>query len=128
MTFNINNQTAGIINNVSGDQRIDGEQHGTVIGIDEARRAAGQLREVVGSLSFPAQTGDEARSRASEIESELTTDDPDRFRIADALDQVTRILKSAGSLAAAGAAALGPIQTLAAWLGEIGQPILHILT
>jgi predicted component of type VI protein secretion system len=34
---------------------------------------------------------------------------------------------SAGTLATAGNVLIGPLQTLAAWLGDIAQPVLHLL-
>jgi len=44
MTFNIGGQNAGIINNVAGDQHITGQQHGTLVTTEDARRVLGDLR------------------------------------------------------------------------------------
>ncbi len=47
MTFNIGNQSGGVINNVAGDQHITGGQHGTLVSTEDARRAVGELRRAV---------------------------------------------------------------------------------
>ena len=53
--------------------------------------------------------------------------EPDRARIAPRLERLTRILLAAGSLASAGSALVGPLGTLAHWLGALGAPILGLL-
>jgi len=143
MTFNIGNQTGGIINNVAGDQRIAGGQHGTVVTTEAALRAVQQLRDGLATTEvtteatteaatnaatgLDGQTAAEARERVDEIDTELRAPQPDRPRIAAVLERLTRVLAAAGSLAAAGAALIGPLRTLAGWLGTLGEPILRLL-
>jgi hypothetical protein len=127
MTFHIGNQTGGVINNVAGDQRVSGGQHGTVVSTEAALRAVQQLRNGLGPAKLDASTAAEARERVDEIDSRIREAQPDRPRIAAALERLTRLLVAAGSLAAAGAGLLGPLQTLAGWLGTLGEPVLRLL-
>lgn len=127
MTFNIGNQTGGVINNVAGDQRITGGQYGTVVTTEAAISAVQQLREGLATAKLDGQAAAEARERVDEIDSHLRAPQPDRPRIAAVLERLTRILAAAGSFAAAGAGLIGPLQTLAGWLGSLGEPILRLL-
>lgn len=64
MTFTIGNQTAGVINNVAGDQRVTGGQHGTVAGLESARQAAEELRRAVLQVPLEQATARVAGLRA----------------------------------------------------------------
>jgi len=126
VTFNIRNQTAGVINNVAGNQHV-GIQRGRVVGTDDARQAFADLREALLTVSLPPQAEAEARTRVKQIDAEIKEPEPDRNRVAESLRRLTRLLSSVGAFAAAGTALIGPLQTLAAWLGELGQPIMQLL-
>jgi len=52
---------------------------------------------------------------------------PDKHRAVGPLKRLVKLLADAGSLATAGAALLGPLQTLAGWLGAHGAAILSLL-
>lgn len=125
MTFNIHNQTADMINNVAGDQHV-GVQQGRV-GTDEARQAVATLREALMTVSLPPGANAEARARVNQVDAVMKEPEPDRSQVADSLRRLTRLLSSAGALVAAGTALVGPLQTLATWLGELGQPIMQLL-
>jgi CO/xanthine dehydrogenase Mo-binding subunit len=127
MTFHIGSQTGGIINNVAGDQRVTGGQYGTVVTTEAALRAVHELREALRAAALDARTATEARARVEEIDTELRTPQPDRSRVAGRLERLTRLLAAAGTLATAGVALVGPLQTLAGWLGTLGEPILRLL-
>ena len=127
MTFNIRNQTAGVINNVAGDQHVTGAQQGMMVGTDAARRAVTELREALMTVSLPPNTTAEAQARVEQIDVAMKEPEPDRSRVADSLRRLTQLLSSVGSLAVAGTALIGPLQTLATWLGELGQPIMRLL-
>jgi hypothetical protein len=127
MTFNITNQTGGVINNVAGDQRISGGQAGSVVTLDAARAAARQLRAAVTAAPLPPGIAATARTEAAELDAEMRGAAPDRPAVAERLHRLTRALAGAGSLAAAAASMIGPIQTLAGWLGRLGEPVAHIL-
>ena len=127
MNFNVGNQNAEIINNVGGNQYNAGGQQGTVILAQEAQRAVHDLRDGLTATTLDENAAAEARTQLAEIDTAMRTPEPDRSRIAYVLKRLTRLLVTAGSLSTAGAALIPPLQTLAQWLGTLGEPILHML-
>jgi hypothetical protein len=127
MTFNIGSQTGGVINNVGGDQRIVGGQQGNVVTPEVARQAVRDLRDGLAAVRLDETTAAEASARVEEIEADIQTQTPDRSRIARSLERLTRLLVAAGSLTSASVAIVGPLQTLAGWLGTLGEPVLRLL-
>jgi hypothetical protein len=127
MSPQIRDQHAGVINNVDGDQVIYGGQHGTVITSGDARRAVHDLRDALAGATLDDATAAEARARVAEIDAEVHAPAPDKERAADPLRRLVKLLTNAGSLATAGAALIGPLQTLAGWLGAHGAAILGLL-
>jgi hypothetical protein len=125
MTFNIGNQNAGVINNVAGDQRIEGGQHGMLVSTGEARRAVRDLRAGLASARLDRATAAAARTQLEAIEGAMRAPEPDKPRVAQALRRFTQLIVATGSLVAA---LVNPVQTLAGWLGALGAPILHALT
>jgi hypothetical protein len=151
MSLNIGQQTAGVINNAGGDQWIYGQQ-GAVVTDEGARRAVAELRDALArpegpglarpegpalarpegpALARPEGPGRAAaaqmHARVAEIDAAMQARQPDKSRVAQLLERLTRLLAAAGSLTAAGAAVIGPLQTLAGWLGALGAPILRLL-
>lgn len=127
MTFNIGNQSGGVINNVAGDQHITGEQHGTLVTTQDAYRALGDLRHAMTTAGLGEGTAADAHADIAEMDAALQADQPDRPRFARALERLTRLLSAAGSLASGSAALLGPLHALAGWLGALGGPVLALL-
>ena len=127
MTFNIGSQSGGVINNVAGDQHITGQQHGTLVTTEDARRALGDLRHAVTATGLGEAAAADAHAQVAEMDAALQAGQPDRPRFARALERLTRLLSAAGSLATSGAALLGPLHALAGWLGALGGPILSLL-
>lgn len=127
MTFNIGGQNAGIINNVAGDQHITGQQYGTLVTTEDARRALGDLRGAVTTAGLGRDTAADAHAHVAEMDAALQVGQPDKPRFARALERLTQLLAAAGSLASGGAALLGPLHALAGWLGALGGPILALL-
>jgi hypothetical protein len=127
MTFNIGSQSGGVINNVAGDQHITGQQHGTLVTTEDARRALGELRHAVGTAGLGEATAADAHADVAEMDAALQAEQPDRPRFARVLERLTRLLAAAGSLASSGAALIGPLHALAGWLGALGGPILSLL-
>jgi len=127
MTFNIGGQNAGIINNVAGDQHITGQQHGTLVTTEDARRVLGDLRGAVTTAGLGTDTAVDADAHVAEMDAALQPGQPDKPRFARALERLTQLLAAAGSLASGGAALLGPLHALAGWLGALGGPILALL-
>jgi len=127
MTFHIGQQTAGVINNVGGDQRIDGGQQGTVVTGKDARRAVRELRNALAGVALDDATAAEARAQVAEIDAAVHAPQPDKHQAAGPLKRLVKLLADAGSLATAGTAIVGPLQTLAGWLGAHGAAILSLL-
>ncbi len=128
MTFNIGSQNAGVVNNVAGDQRITGGQHGTLVTTEDAVRTVGELRAALDQLDLDGQTSAAAEEHVDAIESGLRRDPgPDRAKVAGILERLTRLLTAAGAVTTAGVALVGPLQALAGWLGSLGAPTLALL-
>lgn len=127
MTFNIGNQSGGQINNVAGDQYISGGQHAIVISTADARDAAEALSRALSRTALTRRQAAAADTAAVEIEAGMQAEQPDRHRVAAALERLTRLLSAAGALATAGTALLDPIRALAGWLGAMGSSVLHLL-
>ena len=127
MNIRIGSQHGGIINNVEGSQVIHGGQHGSLVTAADARRAVRDLRDVLAGLPLDGTTAAAARAQVAEIETAVHAADPDKPRTAGTLGRLIRLLTDAGSLAAAGTALIGPLQTLAGWLGMHGAALLGLL-
>jgi hypothetical protein len=127
MSIRIKNQHGVVVNNVDGDQVIYGGQHGTVIASEDARRAARDLRDALAGAGLDDATAAQARVQVAEIEAAVHAPEPDKGRAAGPLKRLVELLGDAGSLATAGAALIGPLQTLAGWLGAHGAAIFSLL-
>jgi hypothetical protein len=127
MSIHIKNQHAGVINNIDGNQVVYGGQHGTAISSADARRAVHDLRDALGRAALDDATAAEARARVAEIDAEVHALEPDKERAVGPLQRLVKLLTDAGSLATAGAALIGPLQTLAGWLGAHGAAIIGLL-
>lgn len=130
MSFNIGNQNAGVVNNVAGDQHIQGGQHGVSISRDDAASAASALREILattdlGNLSVEERA--DVHEAAAEIDEELSQPHPSAEKVGGRLEHLTKLLSAAGALAGAGGALLAPLTNLAQWLGPLGSAILRLL-
>jgi hypothetical protein len=123
VVFNIHNQTGGVINNVEGDQHIRGGQHGRVPPIADVRQAVQELRTALRASNLDDTDYESVREYLNEIDSEIKRGEPARESIADRLTKITEIVGAAGTLASLA----GPIQTIVAWLGSLGQPIAKLL-
>ena len=127
MSIHIKNQHGVVINNVDGDQMVYGGQHATVVTSEDARRAVHDLRDALAGAALDNATVAEARARLAEIDAAVHAPEPDKRRAAGPLKRLVKLLADAGSLATAGAALIGPLQTLASWLGAHGAAILSML-
>ena len=127
MDIHMRDQNAGIINISQGDMSIYEGQHVTVVTDEGARRAVGELRSALATVALDQPAAAKARAHIAEIEAAMQAPQPNKSRVAKTLEQLTRLLNSAGSLATASAAIISPLQTLAGWLGHLGVPILGLL-
>ena len=125
MEIHVQNQTAGVITYVEGNQVVHDGVHGSVVTDRDAWRAVGELREALPSVPLDRRRAAEARSRVAELDAAVRAPRPDKGRAADLLGRLTELLASAGSLTTA--ALTGPLQTLASWLGAHGAAVLGML-
>jgi hypothetical protein len=123
MSFHIGTQNAGVVNNVGGDQHITGGQQGTLVVTPQVREALDALRSAVASADLDGRQGREATRQLDEIEVVVGSATPEPERVAGPLEKLTRLLVAAGPIAAA----VGPLQTLAGWLGQLGAGVLRLL-
>ena len=127
-TFNFSgDQHAEFINDVAHDQYIAGGQNVTVVTAPKARRAVRELRDGLTTTPLDESTAAEARAQLAEIDAAMRAPEPDRSRVKAFLERLTRLLLAAGSLTTASSSLIGPLHTLASWLGALGEPILHML-
>jgi hypothetical protein len=117
MEIHVKNQTAGVINYVDGNQVVNGGLHGIVVTDDDAMQAVSELRQALSRTPLDRPRTVEVRAQVAELDAVVRAPQPDKRRAADILKRLTDLLVGAGSLATAGAALVGPLQTLAAWLG-----------
>ena len=126
MGINVHNQNAGVINNVEGTQNVYGPQSGTVT-IGEVRAAVRSLDEALRDTPMPDDVRREARDHVRAVEDELARPRPDERTVADRLESLGGVLRSTGSVVTAGSALLGPLKTIAAWLGPLAAPLVALL-
>jgi hypothetical protein len=127
MSFHIKNQTAGVITNVDGNQVVYGGLHGTVVTDQDAWRAVRELREALTGVALDGTQAAQARAQVAEIDAAVRAPRPDKRRAGDTLRRLTELLARAGSLTTVSAALIGPLQTLATWLGAHGAAVLSLL-
>lgn len=127
MGITVHNQTAGgAINNVEGTQNVYGSQSGSVT-LGDVQFAVRSLDEALTTTPMPEDARRAARDRVRAIDEEVNRPQPDRERVADHLAGLSKVLASAGSVMNAGSALVGPLKTLASWLGPLAAPVLALL-
>jgi hypothetical protein len=77
----------------------------------------------VGSAALDDAPSREATRQLDEIDAAVGSARPEPERVAGPLEKLTRLLVAAGPIAAA----VGPLQTLAGWLGQLGSGVLRLL-
>jgi hypothetical protein len=127
MNIHIGQQNAGIINNVEGNMWIHGGQQGAIVSDEGARQAVRELQSALATVTLDQSAAARTRAQITEIDTAMHAPQPDKSRVADMLKRLTGLLVATGSLTTATAAIIGPLQTLAGWLGALGAPILHLL-
>lgn len=127
MTFNIGQQQAGTINNVSGNQQITGGQTGVWLSAADLEATVSALRAALTAADLPAPVARAAAREVAEVEASVRAGEPDRPRAAGALERLCRLLTSVGSVVGPAAALVTPISTLAHWLGPLGLAALRLM-
>ena len=124
VAFNIGSQQAGAIYQAAGDQTI--EHGGGTLAIG-ALRAVQELRTALESAAVPPAEKHEVEHALEGVESELETSEPDRSKIAGALERIIGVLGQAGALASAGESLVSPLRSLASFAGAAGATALGLL-
>ena len=127
MTFNIGSQSGGVVNNVAGNQRVEGGQHGVQVSLEDAASAAAMLRKLLARTDLSALSDEERTSvheDAAAITEEMAAPSPSPDKV---VGRLTSVLSAAGAFAGAGAALIGPLSSIASWLGPLGASVLAIL-
>ena len=127
MTFTIGSQHAAVINNVGGDQTIDGGQNVSIASPAEALAFVQQLRSELRLASLTGRSKAAANTALDDIERELRRSEPDKPTIGDRLARMTNVVVSAGALVTGGATLLTAIKGLATWLGTAGVATLALV-
>ena len=82
MSPQIQNQHAVVINNVNRDQVIYGNQYGTVVTSEDARRAVRDLRSALADTALDDATSAQARAEVAEINAAVHAPEPDKGKAA----------------------------------------------
>lgn len=127
MTFNIGSQRADLINNVAGDQTIQGGQH-VISSPAEALATLEVLRAELETIRMTQAKKRTAKKYVDEMEQQLHQKQPDKPGIADRLSRLTKILLAAGAVVTGGTALGQAIGGLASWLGTLGASVLGVVT
>ncbi len=130
MTFNIGTQTAGVVNNVIGDQHVSGSQTGigpTAVGLSETRAAMSQLRALLASADLPHPLVDHVQTELGEAEIELSRTHPDRSVIAKRLRRVIEAGALTQTLVRASQQIAGALHLVIQWLGPAGAHLVGLL-
>jgi len=125
--FNIGGQQ-GNISNVAGDMTVYGGQQYVAVPADMILPELAKLRRALAAVKLDPDVEESARGFLAVTDQELRQPHPDPRKVARPLERLTRLLKGAGAIAAAGAPLIVPLQCIASWLGISGQAILHLLT
>jgi hypothetical protein len=128
-TFNIGSQH-GNISNVAGDQTVYGGQHYAASPAELIAQDLGSIRDVIAAMPLDPAVRRQATELLSDASHELSRparDGRGNERIARPLERLTRLLRDAGALAAAGAPLLDPLHRIASCLGAAGAAIAHLI-
>lgn len=124
--FAIGSQHAKTITNVAGDMTYV-HAPGSEVTVHGPRDEVDLLDRFLTAQPLPRDVRRAAALELQTLRRQLGTPQPDRGRMAGSLRRFTELLHDAGALTSAGAALVGPIGSLARWLGAAGVPILAML-
>jgi hypothetical protein len=128
VSFNIGQQNGGVINNVAGDQTIYGGQTGTIVSVQEALAAVGQVRRELDGCALAPDTRAAATRELHGMEQDLRQPSPDKATIGESLTRLTKLLVTTGALATGTTSLLSALSGLATWLGHFGTTALRLLS
>ena len=119
-TFNIGSQQAGAIYQAAGDQVV---HHGEGTLTAGVLNAVSDLRNAVAAADLPPAEREVADKSLDVVDEELQRPEPDKIRVAGALERMAGGLLRAGRLARA----TESLRAVAGWLGPAGLGLLKLL-
>ena len=125
--FNFYGEVRSTNTNMAGRDISITDSRGSQVTLQEARSEARRLREQVRRMNLAPDVEADAARELRSVEEQLGAASADTRTVAQSLERLTKILQDAGALAAAGNALLGPIGSLAHWLGAAGRPLLGLV-
>lgn len=125
--FNIGLQQ-GNITNVAGDATLHGGQHYAAASTDMIRIELANLQRVISAMDLDPAIRGSMNDLIADAGQGLGQAGQDTRAVARPIERLTRLLKDVGAFAAGGAVLIDPLQRIAAWLGESGLAILHLMT
>ena len=124
----IGNQNAGVINNIEGTQNVNAPQYGMYGHLPkDVQRALRDLGTALNDVPLPARARAQAEAEVQQVQAEMAQAEPNRHRVAERLTGLAKILNSAGAVGTAIAGLMGPVRTLAGWLGHAAAPLIPLL-
>jgi hypothetical protein len=120
-------QTAGVINNIAGDQVNYGTISGAIGSVDQRLADVDEIRRLLGQVPLSDEERADAEDAVDRLEAEMSEPEPNRPAAAHVLEDLTAILKSAGALAGAGLALIDPIGRIAIALGGAAAAVLRAI-
>lgn len=123
--FNIGSQQ-GNISNVGRDMKVYGGQHSVVAPAEIVHELA-SLRAALAALDLDPAVRRSAAALLDDAERELDRPEPKAEKAAGPIERLTKLLKDAGAISAAGSALVDPIRSIASLLGGAGRTILRLI-
>jgi hypothetical protein len=127
MTFNIGSQQAAALNNVAGDQYINGGQHAVVGAPAEVLAALQNVRAGLAELHLNPSDHARAAADLADLDAQLATGAATKNDAADRLTRLADAARRAGVLVTAASGLGAAIVTLGQWLGPLGAGLLRLL-
>jgi hypothetical protein len=120
-------QTAGVINNIAGDQVNYGGVQGTIQDLQQQVADVETIRRLLDEVPLTERDRTSSVEAVERLHEELTKPEPSKPKAAAALDDLTTVLKAAGVLAGAGLALVDPIGRIAVGIGAAAASVLKAL-
>jgi hypothetical protein len=126
VNFNIGSQQ-GNVTNVAGDMTVHGGQHYLAGDTGMVRQELVSLQRVITSMDLDPAVRGSMKDLIADADQGLSQADKDPRAVARPIERLVRLLKDVGAFAMSGAALIDPLQRIAAWLGDAGQGIIHLI-
>ena len=85
------------------------------------------LQRVITSMDLDPAVRGSMKDLIADADQGLSQAGKDPRTVARPIERLVRLLKDVGAFAMSGAALIDPLQRIAAWLGDAGQGIIHLI-